>query len=372
MATSRPPDPSNVGGQALIEGVMMRSPRHFAAVLRRADGSLLLREHRMPDARRGARAWPLIRGVVGLVDALRLGSAALRFSAEVYERDRTGTGGPPPGPIASLLPLYLVHPADAFGSSARRAGIPIVSLLFALVLFVVLPQAVAAGAGWLLNWGGDVRSVGFQLLTGASKLLIILAYVTAIRRIPEVYRVFQYHGAEHKAVNTYERGAALIVSEARTASTLHARCGTTFLVMVALVSVAVFSALTPLLPSPGLGGWLDNAIFLLLKLPALPVIAAITFELQRGFARLADGPARFLSWPGFAVQRLTTIEPDDAQLEVALTALRATLRRETGEAPSPERPLESHFKSFAEFGRAVAASGNAAPNPEAPTERPSH
>jgi uncharacterized protein YqhQ len=141
--------------------------------------------------------------------------------------------------------------------------------------------------------------------------------------------VFQYHGAEHKTISTYEAGETLTVENARKKTTLHPRCGTTFLVMVALVSIFVFTALGPFLPQLGLGGLGDNVLFFLMKLPFLPVIAAITFEIQRLLARYCTrGPLRALLWPGFLVQKITTIEPDDSQLEVALGALRITLNRE--------------------------------------------
>ena len=165
--------------------------------------------------------------------------------------------------------------------------------------------------------------------SGGFKLTIVIGYMLLIRRMPEIYRVFQYHGAEHKSIYTYECGEELSVQNARAKTTLHPRCGTTFLVMVALVSIFVFTALGPFLPRLGLGGVADNVLFFLMKLPFLPVIASITFEIQRLLARYCTrGPLRVLLWPGFLVQKITTIEPDDSQLEVALGALRVTLKSE--------------------------------------------
>jgi uncharacterized protein YqhQ len=233
-----------------------------------------------------------------------------------------------------------------------------VSVLFAIGLFVALPQAFAFGTSSVLGLGLDVRSGTFQLLTGAAKITIIVGYMLLIRRLPEIYRVFQYHGAEHKSIYTYERAEPLTVENARQKTTLHPRCGTTFIVMVALVSVLVFSLLGPLVPQLGLGKLLDNLLFFALKLPFLPLIAAITFELQRLLARFATkGPLSVLLWPGFLVQKITTIEPDDAQLEVALGALAVTLGREQGVTAPATTGVDRRYPSYAELlsGADVAA-----------------
>jgi uncharacterized protein YqhQ len=353
-----------IGGQALIEGVMMRSPHAFSAVVRRRNGSLVVRERPMADLRRGVRAWPIVRGMMALVEALKLGSQALRFSAEIYEQDLeeedekqgaakskavSGTM------MLSALALPIVHlmtappelasrqPAE--GSKAKGL-MGILSIVFAIGLFVALPQAFAAGASSLFDLNLDVRSPLFQLLTSSAKLMILVGYMLLIRRLPEIYRVFQYHGAEHKSIYAYESGAELTVENARRHTTLHPRCGTTFIVMVALVSVLVFSCLGPFLPQLGLGKLADNLLFFGLKLPFLPLIAAITFELQRVLAKYCStGPLSLLLWPGFLVQKITTIEPDDQQLEVALSALLVTLRVETGQAAV--RAADASFPSYA-------------------------
>lgn len=316
----------------------------------------------MADLRTGVRAWPIVRGVVALVEALKLGSSALRFSAEIYERDleeeerqqaKDGRSGGTR--LLSTLALPIVHlmtaepelPARAEGEENKgRSLMGVLSIVFAIGLFVALPQAFAAGASALFKLDLDVRSPLFQLLTSSAKLVILIGYMLLIRRLPEIYRVFQYHGAEHKSIYTYESGAELTVENARKRTTLHPRCGTTFIVMVALVSILVFSALGPFLPQLGLGKLADNLLFFAMKLPFLPLIAAITFELQRVLAKYCStGPLSVLLWPGFLVQKITTIEPDDQQLEVALSALLVTLRVEQGEAQV--READSSFPSYA-------------------------
>jgi uncharacterized protein YqhQ len=346
-----------IGGQALLEGVMMRSPHAFSAVVRRRDGTLVVRERPMADVRKGVAALPVVRGVVALVEALKLGSQALRFSAEIFEQDleaeekeqkerkeqqaRAAQATSATRMLSALsLPIVrlLTAEPDLSGTapsepSKGKGLLGMVSVLFAVGLFVALPQAFAAGASSLLSLDLDVRSPAFQLLTATAKLVILVGYMLLIRRLPEIYRVFQYHGAEHKSIYTYESGDALTVDNARRRTTLHPRCGTTFIVMVALVSILMFSVLGPLLPQLGLGKLGDNVLFFLMKLPFLPLIAAITFELQRVLAkRCSTGPLSLLLWPGFMVQKITTIEPDDAQLEVALSALLVTLRVEQGQA----------------------------------------
>ena len=185
-----------IGGQALIEGVMMRSPHAFAVVVRRRDGSLTVHEEPMRDLRRGKYAWPLLRGVVALGEALKLGSRALRFSVEQYEKDLDAeekekeAAKKPPSTLALLsLPIIALTTAEpelpevAPEGDGKRKVFTFLSVLFALALFVALPQLFAQGTSSLLGLGLDVRSVGFQLLTGAAKMTIVVGYMLAIRRI---------------------------------------------------------------------------------------------------------------------------------------------------------------------------------------------
>lgn len=345
----------------------MRSPHCFSAVVRRKSGALVVRETPMADLRKGKLAWPLVRGVAALAEALKLGSAALRFSAEQFEQDleegepagaeKAAPRSAGPSTLAALaLPIIALltnapedfrpSPAPVADGDAKRKFLPVLSAMFAIGVFVALPQAFAAGASHVFGLGLDVRSVSFQLLTAGAKLAILIGYMLVIRRIPEIYRVFQYHGAEHKSIYTYEAGQALTLENARPKTTLHPRCGTTFIVMVALVSIIVFSALGPLLPHFGASKLLDNVLFFAFKLPFLPFIAALTFELQRVLAKYATkGPLQILLWPGFLVQKITTIEPDDRQLEVALSALLVTHEREL-QGKAPEFTSERTFDDF--------------------------
>lgn len=356
----------------------MRAPSSFAIVVRRRDGSLHVRERAMTadEERKGIAKLPLARGIASLVESLRLGSESLKFSAEQLERDmeaeeaeqeaaKKSAAAKAASKISSVMlgalrsigyTLFLLTTADADASSEKpdadyrtnaasppksekaedkRSRAPMTVMVILMVVFMIaLPQAAAAGVNKLLHLDLDVQSPKFQALTGAFKLTIVVGYLLLIRNVfTEIRRVFQYHGAEHKTITTYEHNEALTVENARKHTTLHPRCGTTFLVMVALVSILVFTAVGGFLPKISTGNAAaDNAIFFLEKLPFLPLIAAVTFEIQRVFAKYCTtGPLRVLLYPGFLCQKITTIEPDDEQLEVALASLRVTLFRENGE-----------------------------------------
>jgi uncharacterized protein YqhQ len=353
-----------IGGQAVLEGVMMRAPKSFAIVVRRRDGTLHVRERAIVDERKGFRRLPLVRGIASLVESLKLGSESLKFSAEQYERDleiedartKRVTG------LSALRALTLTLLALTTTPDGEEVSAPPpppepakksgfgggVMLLIVIGFFIALPQAAAAGVNRWLHLSLDVQSPLFQALTGGFKLTIVVGYMMLIRRVPDIRRVFQYHGAEHKTISTYEANEELTVANARRKTTLHPRCGTTFLVMVALVSILVFTAIGALLPRIATGNAiLDNVVFFLEKLPFLPLITAVTFEIQRVFARYCTtGPLRALLWPGFLVQKITTIEPDDAQLEIALASLQATLfRQDKGEAPQSTDDVR--FTSYA-------------------------
>jgi uncharacterized protein YqhQ len=339
---------------------MMRAPTSFAVVVRRRDGTLRVRERAMTDTRAPWAKWPFVRGITSLVESLTLGSEALRFSSDLYIEDAeadppSSSRAPvsPPhagGPLAALT-LFLLSANDGQGVAIKEKGKGPGALMLVIVIafLIALPQLASAGANHVLHLGLDVQSPRFQLITGAFKLAIVIGYLLLIRRIADIRRVFQFHGAEHKTISTYEAGEVLLVENARAKTTLHPRCGTTFLVMIAIVSIVMFTAIGQLLPRIHTGsGLLDNLVFFVEKLPFLPLIAALTFEIQRLFARYCTtGPLRALLWPGFLVQKITTIEPDDSQLEVALAALRATLFREASPAPAEDaEPVDVAFPSY--------------------------
>ncbi len=328
-------DPSRpyIGGQAVIEGVMMRAPKCLSVAVRRPDGALVVREGplRAKYLNGPMSKVPGLRGVVALVESLSLGYGALRFSAEqqMTEEERAQAG-------------------DSGGAAW-------ISLVFALGLFILLPQGLTSGLARLLGVEWDLTSPAFHAVTGAFKLLVFTGYLSFISLFKDVRRVFQYHGAEHKTIFAYEAGLPLTLENVRAQSTLHPRCGTTFLVIVIAVSIVLSAVATPLLlpDAKGSVGWV---LTFLLRVLLLPFVAAISFELQRFSARYCtSGPLRLLLYPGFLFQKITTREPDDAQLEVAIAAMEtARVRDESAAELDLAAPDRVHvFGTFAGFASAA-------------------
>jgi uncharacterized protein YqhQ len=297
-----------VGGQAVLEGVMMRSPQALAIAVRRPDGTVLLKDEpysslagRYPLLKR-----PFFRGPLVLLESLVTGIRALSFSAQVaVEEEETSLGW---GSIALTM-------AGAF--------------LLAFLLFGFLPHYLSGLAGHLVGRPLTPADFLFHLIDGIIKTIFILAYIWGISRFREIRRVFEYHGAEHKSICAYEAGDSLTVENARRHCTCHPRCGTSFILVVLLVSLLVFTIFFPMFPPLTKPGLFNNLIQVLIKVALMFPIAAISYEIIRWGGRDPHHPlARVLLWPGLATQRLTTQEPDDSQLEVALEALKAVLARE--------------------------------------------
>jgi len=294
-----------IGGQAVIEGVMMKAPGSISVAVRRPDGAIVIHEEQY-TSKLGKGLWKLpgLRGVATLVESLKLGWRCLKFSAE-----------------QQMTEEELEKEGDS------KAAVWLATLM-ALGLFVALPQLLAAGSGKLFGVDFDLSDATYQAVIGGFKLLIVAAYMLAISRVEEIRRTFQYHGAEHKTISAYEAELPLTVENVRKQTTLHPRCGTTFLILVVLISI-VAGTLTAPLVLPDADGWVGQLQLLALRIALLPLIAAASFELQRFTARYCmKGPLRVLLWPGFLFQKITTREPDDAQIEVAITAMEAAAWRD--------------------------------------------
>lgn len=284
---------ASVGGQALIEGVMMKGDRATSMVLRKEDGQLeeLILEE--PSPARGLWKLPILRGIYALYSAMKVGVKALDISAQALGEEESGfdrwikkTFGKRAEGIIFLLTLAT-------------------SLALAFFLFAALPTFLI---GLLKN---NLKSqVLLSLMEGLVKMALLVLYIYLISRQKDIKRVFQYHGAEHKAVFTYEAGLPLSVENARSFSRLHPRCGTSYIVFVFIISVVFFSFV----------GWTSVTTRIILKLLFLPILAGISFEALRFTAR-ESRLVVYLRKPGLWLQRLTTAEPDDSQLEVALRAL---------------------------------------------------
>jgi uncharacterized protein YqhQ len=301
------PFPPRIGGQAVIEGVMMRSPGWVAVVTRSPAGKLVAHTWSFPSLLFAFQALrlPLLRGIVVLYESLVIGSRALLISAgQASTSTRPLTAG------------------QVRGAMAR-------SLAASVALFFVLPAAVVRLAG-----GGRLPATLDDLIEGALRIGLVLAFLALIGRIPEIRRVFQYHGAEHKAVNAFEMRIPLEIPSVRMCSRFHPRCGTSFLLVVLLVAVIVFAFL----------GHPPLVIQLLERVLVLPLVAGLSYELIR------LGSRSRLVWPillpGMWLQRLTTEEPDDRQIEVAIEALQEVVARERGVVAEPKSALLEHPDRF--------------------------
>jgi uncharacterized protein YqhQ len=292
------------GGQAVLEGVMMRGRRQATVAVRRPDGELAFKQIDLPD-KRGV-AWtqlPVIRGIVGLGDAFRVGKTALDFSADVA----VGEGE------EELSPLV-------------QWGVFIVALAFGVGLFVILPSMIAnffsqLGAPILLR----------EAIEGVINLALVVGYIYAISRLRDIQRVFGFHGAEHKAINAYEAGAPLTVESVRQFSRIHPRCGTSFLVIAALIGFVIFLAVATLPLWQRIGA----------RIVLIPVVAAVAYEVMRLAAANYHRPwVRKLLAPALSTQYLTTREPDDTMIATAIAALVPVLQAD-GIAPAPVVEPES-------------------------------
>lgn len=286
-AANAPPATFFYGGQAVIEGVLMRGRRHYAVAARQPDGRIVVLSDALRSRVYTSHVWslPFLRGVAGLIEMIHLGMRALQWSVGVQL-----------GEEAQLSP------------AAMRITMA-VSVVFGLGLFIGAPLGISA-----LLHRAPVRSITSVIIEGVLRAVILIAYLLLIGQVRSVRRLFHYHGAEHKAINCLESGAPLDVSHVRPASRLHPRCGTGFLVVVALVSIIVF---TPL-------GLLPTAVRIACQVALVPVVAAISYEIIRGLARIRQtSVGRFALAPVLATQLLSTREPDDSQIEVAIAALEA-------------------------------------------------
>jgi uncharacterized protein YqhQ len=354
--------PPNVGGQAVIEGVMMRSPRSFVVAVRRPDGKIALREQAWKNFWPSLRffRWPFFRGVMVLVESLHNGYVALEFSAQQAEpptgnaQPSSNKTAPPPGD-ATLPQEGVATSSEDTTSMPKGGGVGmafsmVLATFLALGLFVALPHLLTWGVGAWTNTPLDTDGFAFHLVDGILRLLIFVGYLLLLSKSKDVQSMFAYHGAEHKAIWAYESQKELRVEEARPFGTLHPRCGTSFLFVVVGVAVFFHVVFLPWVPRLHDNNWVNQLLLILVKLPMVFPIAGVAYELQRLTAK-KDCPRalRWLALPGMWLQRITTRPPTDAQLEIALLALQRTLKREEAAEALPEGLFV--FDDFQSFQR---------------------
>ena len=317
------PEDILVGGQAVIEGVMMRTPHAYAVAVRRMDGSIEVK--REPVKRLSERwkilSWWVVRGFAVLVQSMVLGIKTLNFSINVSVQDIEAMEAEEAARKAEVAEATTKGRAGKSDKKKKSStnSVPIalsmiLGVVAAVLLFILLPLGLT---NWLKNYYEAIHNwVVFNLVDGLIRVIIFFAYLLAISRLKDIRRVFEYHGAEHKVVHTWEDGEVLTVENARRRSTLHPRCGTSFLMFVMVVSILVFSIFK------FHAFW---AIFLS-RVVLIPVVSGLSYELIRlSASRCKKGFFRLLVLPGLALQRITTKEPADDQLEVAIRALTESL-----------------------------------------------
>lgn len=371
------PRKTHIGGQALIEGVMMQGKNCWAIGVREPDGGLFSQEY--PLSKKGNRptwfSWPLVRGCVALVDSLTLGFKALEIAAnkafddeeEIAESPASNDPESPAShdseslasnsPKSCLADTGSSAPNDTvsselstsdFGSSSNPESASVsdstdegvlskAEMTFAMVLGVVLAVALfillPAGLSNVIVGEYEQNPFVWNIVDGVVRVAIFIFYVWLIGRMPDIKRMFSYHGAEHKTIHCYEHGLELTPENARQFPCLHVRCGTAFLIMVMLIAIVVYTVipLDGVIASLGITGAAAFALLLVVRLVFLPVIAGISYEITVKWAGShPENPlVKVVLWPGMQMQRLTTNEPDDSMLECAIAAMNLVVENET-------------------------------------------
>ncbi len=310
---------TTIGGQALIEGIMMRGSKQIAIAVRKPDGDIVLKEEKVKTIPKDS--WlnlPIIRGSVMLISSMIVGIKALSYSASFFEVEGEKIG-------ESKFEKFMY---DKLGDKADNILVVIsmiIAMVFAFGLFGVLPTV-------LTNFFKTITENRWALATmeGVMKIVLFLSYVTAISYMKDVRRVFQYHGAEHKTIHCLEAGEDLTVENVRKQSRLHPRCGTSFVLFVLIISIVVFSLIS----------WNSLVMRIGLKLILLPVVAGLSYELLKAAGKSQKGILGALSYPGLQLQRITTKEPDDLQIEVAIAAMNSVLATEPSEIEKYKKNMD--------------------------------
>ena len=313
-----------IGGQALIEGIMMRGPEKDALVVRTAEGLKVEVTPRKVRTKNSVLTWPLIRGAVNFFDSQVAGVKALMRSADLSPEESEAE--------ESKLDQWL---EKKLGNEKFQKVVVAIAVCMGLglsvLLFFLLPMVIG---GFFDQWIGS--NLLLNLVEGIIRMVIFIAYMLLVSRMKEMKRVFAYHGAEHKTIRCYEAGLPLTVENVRAQTRLHPRCGTSFLLVVMVISILVFSVASSLLLTliPALeamhGSFLYRLIMIAFKLLLLPVVVAVTYEINRWAGKHDNAFTRMLTAPGMWMQNFTTNEPDDSMIEVGIRAVEAVLPEEEG------------------------------------------
>jgi uncharacterized protein YqhQ len=342
----------------VIEGVMMRSPKSFVVAVRRYDGGVAIREQAWHTFLPGLKflRLPVFRGAIVLAESLHNGFSALKFSGDhgIAPEEKTSSAGPKISTLLTTALLSVVAAGESgpegdvadtsktAGASAPKAPestgselLLLLATLIMIVFFIGLPHALTWLVGKAMNSPMDTQSALFHLVDGVFRVAVLVGYVWVLSKTKDAARLFEYHGAEHKAIWAYESYRPLTVPEARPFTKQHPRCGTSFLFIVVGVAVLLHVAVLPFVPRLHDNDFLNQLLMVFIKVPMAFPIAGLAYELQRWSSK-DSCPAfiRGLTRPGIWLQNITTREPDDTELEIALLSLDRALAREEGHPKS--------------------------------------
>lgn len=296
--------PTSIGGQAIMEGIMMRGPKRSAIAIRLPNGKIHMKTEPTPKGSKWGKV-PLIRGVINFVASLVQGTKTLMYSADILEANY---------PDDYQKDKFDIWVEEKLGKEKAWNILMILSVVLAIimsvVIFMLLPTVVVGLLGKLTQ-----NILVLNLAEGIARMLIFIIYIWVIAKMEDIKRVFQYHGAEHKTIHCFEKGLDLTPENAQSFYTLHPRCGTSFMVFVMIIAVLVHAFM----------GWPNVWVRVASRILVLPVIAGLSYELLKWAGRSSNPIVKVLSIPGLYVQKLTTNEPDFAQLEVAIAAVKAVL-----------------------------------------------
>ena len=311
---NRKPHMTSIGGQAVIEGVMMRGPKDIAVAVRTTDGEIVVDKKPIASVLQKSKILklPIIRGVISFFESLVIGTRALMYSASFFDVEEEEEKAK-----KAAMTEDERKKAEAKEEKMKNAAIygsVVVALLFGIGIFMLLPTVLVGFVKQHIASG-----VLATLLEGVIRIAIFLAYISLVAQMKDIRRVFEYHGAEHKTIFCYEASEELTVENARRFTRLHPRCGTSFLLIVMVVSIILFSFIS----------WDNYLTRLGLRLLLLPVVAGISYEIIKFAGRSQNKLVRIVIQPGLWLQKITTREPDDSQLEVAIASLKAVLTGNT-------------------------------------------
>ncbi len=304
MSENKSPKYTSIGGQALIEGVMMRGTDKIGIAIRKPDGEIDLKVE-MIKKKKGFKLtkMPVIRGIFALIASMVIGVRALTYSAEFFVE---GDGTEEKGKFETWLYAKLGKKAD----DVILALSILFAFVFAMILFGAVPTALVSFLRGFID-----NNMVLSAIEGVMKIAVFIIYILAISRMKDIKRVFQYHGAEHKTIHCYESGQEVTVENARKFTTLHPRCGTSFIFFVLMISIIIFTFIS----------WENVVTRLLTKLLLFPLVAGLSFEMIKLAGKSSHPIVKALSYPGLMMQKITTSEPDDRQLEVAIVAFKSVL-----------------------------------------------